>query len=307
MAPAARCQAMGGLVRKVHRGVTEPYLVVRRLHELYYRWHDPTGPSIDPFEEDWDTLLILDACRYDAFEDRHDLPGELERRTIASSSTLEFLEQYVDGTDLRDTVYVTANPQLSRHLDRFDVSFHDIIDLWETGWDESISSVHPETVVDAAVAAHEQYPHKRLVIHFIQPHHPYIGPTGRTELQIDSIGHFWNRVHTGDVEVGEREIRQAYEENLDIVLDSVETLLAEIKGRTVVTADHGEMLGDRGGPIPITEYGHPTGHRTPELVTVPWLVYERGPRPEITPGRPVSTDRPPNDRIENRLQALGYR
>lgn len=298
---------MGELLRKVRRGLTEPYLVVRRLHQLYYRWHDPTGPSVDVFEEDWDTLLILDACRYDVFADRHDLPGELDSRTVASSSTLEFLEQYVDGADLRDTVYVTANPQLSRHLDRFDVSFHDIVDLWDTSWDDSISSVHPEVVVDATLEANEQYPNKRLLAHFIQPHHPYIGPIGQKELQLDSIGHFWNRVHTGDIDVDEREIRQAYEENLDIVLDWVDTLLAEIEGRTVVTADHGEMLGDRGGPIPITEFGHPTGHRTPELVTVPWLVSERGPRREITAGRPVRSEQSSaGDGIERRLEALGY-
>lgn len=33
----------------------------------------------------------------------------------------------------------------------------------------------PDPVVEAAIAAHEAYPSKRLVAHFMQPHRPFVG------------------------------------------------------------------------------------------------------------------------------------
>lgn len=299
---------MLGVFRKLRRGVAQPRLVFREVNKLYYRIRGRRDGVVDVFEADWDNLVLLDACRYDVFAERHDLPGTLERRTIGASSTLEFLERYVDGTDLRDTVYVTANPQLRRHRERFDVSFHDVIDIWEgPGWDESLSTVPPDAVVDAAIAAHQRYPDKRLVIHFIQPHHPFIGPTGRDELQLDSIGHFYGRVFTGELDVDDSLIRRAYEENFDIVMEAVDGLLAELDGRTVVTADHGEMIGETAGPIPMAEYGHPSGLPTPELITVPWLVYDNGPRREVSAGEAAAASTPePSSDVERRLEDLGY-
>lgn len=299
---------MRGLVRKLRRGLTQPRYVLREFNKLYHRIRGPRGDIESLFEADWDNLVILDACRYDVFAERHDLPGRLERRTLESSSTLDFLERYIDGADLRDTVYVTANPQFRRHRERFDVSFHDVIDIWEgAGWDEALATVPPEAVLEAAIEAHERYPNKRLVVHFLQPHHPFIGPTGRDELQLDSIGHFYGRVFTGELDVDDGVIRQAYEENFDIVIESVKRLLGRLEGRTVVTADHGEMMGETARPIPLTEYGHPSGLFTPELVTVPWLVYENGSRREITPEEPVTANEPrAGADVKRRLQDLGY-
>lgn len=299
---------MRGLLRKLRRGVTQPRYVLREFNKLYHRIRGPRSDIEDLFETEWDNLVILDACRYDVFAERHELPGRLERRTLQSSSTLDFLERYIDGTDLRDTVYVTANPQFRRHRDRFDATFHDVIDIWEgAGWDESLATVPPEAVHEAAVEAHQRYPNKRLVVHFLQPHHPFIGPTGRDELELDSIGHFYGRVFTGELDVDDGLIRQAYEENFDIVIESVKGLLDRLEGRTVVTADHGEMMGEAARPIPVAEYGHPSGLLTPELVTVPWLVYQNGPRREVTRGEPVTADEPrAEDGVKRRLQDLGY-
>lgn len=301
------------LTDQIRRGLREPHLVVRQLNEWWYDFHGTYLDDTDRlsfFDAEWDTLLLLDACRYDTFAAIHDLPGTLEARRTASSSTIEFLKRYVDGRELTDTVYVTANPQHYRKTERgyIDGAFHDVIEVWqEDGWDDSYRTVRPETVADAAEAAADRYPNKRLLVHFMQPHYPYIGPTGRDAFDNDSLD-FFNRVLTGEIEVEDGLLRQAYRENLQAVLPSVERLLGSLSGRSVVSADHGEMFGERAFPIPIREYGHPTGIHTPELTEVPWLVSENGPRRTIQDGEPADRDEKTamSRIVADRLRDLGY-
>jgi hypothetical protein len=61
------------------------------------------------------------------------------------------------------------------------------------------------------------------------------------------------------------QLREAYEDNLRLVLGAIAGVLPEIRGRAVVTADHGEMLGEFG------KFDHPGGTCLPQLIEVPWL------------------------------------
>lgn len=60
--------------------------------------------------EDWDNLVLLDACRYDQFERLNTISGVLENRISQGSSTFEFLTENIAGKKSHDTVYVTSNP-----------------------------------------------------------------------------------------------------------------------------------------------------------------------------------------------------
>lgn len=302
------------LTEQIRRGIREPHLVVRRVNEWYYDLRTQYGRDrerVDFFEEDWDNLLLLDACRYDSFAAVHDLPGRLEHRYAKSSSTIEFLKKYLDGRDLTDTVYVTANPQHYRKTDRGFISaqFHEVVEVWqEDGWDEEVRTVRPETVADATERAAARYPDKRLVVHFLQPHYPYLGPTGQKHFDNDSLD-FFNRVLNGEIDVDDDVLRRAYRENLETVLPSVERLLRSLGGKTVVSADHGEMFGERAFPLPMREYGHPSGIHTEELTKIPWLVFENGPRREIVAGELDETESAEDvetDVVEERLRDLGY-
>ncbi|MFP8954769.1 hypothetical protein ACLI4Z_17660 [Natrialbaceae archaeon A-arb3/5] len=302
------------LRRGLRRGLSNPSFFGQELNRLYHRRlyrreHNTDG--IDLMEADWDTVLVLDACRYDMFEELADLPGRLERQRSRASHTTEFLQANFDGRTLTDTVYVTASPQLYRWRDEIDVKFHDVINVWhEAGWDDTHGTVLPETMAEYVREAADRYPNKRLIGHFLQPHYPFIGAD---DLNTTAFGEeenapdIWNALRTGDLEASPGEVWESYRDNLEIALPVVRELLDELSGKTVVTSDHGNMIGERTFPVPISEWGHPPGIYTDELVAVPWHVFENGDRREIVDGSTDSaTDRIESDVVEDRLRQLGY-
>ena len=304
---------------KVRTGLQHPRLVAREFNKLTFSLRGPdeedADRTVDFFEADWDNLLLLDACRYDYFAARHDLPGRLESRRSNASATIEYLRSNLDGRDLTDVVYVTGNPQLQRNIDEGNISvdLHDVVNVWkDDGWDDEHRTVRPDTMAEYTRRAVEEYPDKRIVSHFIQPHSPYIGATGQSHEKFDTLN-FFHELLIGDVTVDRALLRRAYRENLDLALAVVDDLLPDLPGKTVVSADHGEMLGDRGRPLPIREFGHPPNIHYDELVEVPWHVYENGPRKRITEGEALGEreetggdEAADEDVVEDRLKQLGY-
>ena len=267
---------------------------------------------------DWDTLVILDACRYDYFEEQNTIEGSLDRVVSRGSNSWPYMQGNFAGRTLHETVYVTANPHARKLDDDVFYAMETVLDRW----DDEVGTVQPADVVDAALEAHESYPDKRLIVHFMQPHRPYIGPTaeqlrqrvdlqgynrdrGLAEQTYERTGEsMWDAVKTG--KVSRSELRQAYRESLDTVLEHVSDLLEQIDGQTVITADHGEMLGDRVFPFTNRLYGHPGEIRCRNLRIVPWLTVDCGERRSITAGGPVEDHRLEEELVEDRLRALGY-
>jgi hypothetical protein len=287
---------------QLKRAVETPNLLVREVNRLYHTRADRryNRKGIDIFAEDWDNLLVLDACRYDMFRDQHTLPGRLESRISQGSHTSEFLKANVAGRDLRDTVYVTASPMYYRNRAELNAEFHAVVDVWkEGGWHESHRTVMPETMVSFALDAADRFPDKRLLVHFLQPHYPFVGETGVANFDLDDLAFEWDAAFHDDFEFSDELLWQAFRENLDVALPHVERLMRALPGRTVVSSDHGQMIGERSRPIPSVEYGHPPGTYTKQLTTVPWLVFENGPRKEIRHGE--STD----DVSEQREETVG--
>jgi hypothetical protein len=270
----------------------------RELNRLYHRrlyareWN---VDGTDVFAEDWDSLILLDGCRYDTFARRHDLPGRLERRSSRGSHTIEFLRGNVADRHLADTVYVTASPQFYRHRDELGTRFHDVVDVWrEHGWDEEHGTVLPETTTEAALAAAAEHPNKRLLVHYLQPHYPFIDADAGADAAFGDPGgewqDVWNRLLAGDDDVDPARVRTTYRRNLDRALPAVEALMTELEGLTVVSSDHGNPLGERSSPVPIREWGHPPGVYTDELIGVPWLTHQRGQRREVVAGTVASAE-----------------
>lgn len=298
----------------LREGARNPTLFLRDLNRLYHRrlfvrGYNPAG--IDVFEEDWDNLVILDACRFDLFRAVSDLPGDLSSRISRGSHTAEFLRGNLQGKVLPDTVYVTASPQLAWHRSDLDVDFHRVVDVWRgDGWDEDRQTVPPGEMTDAVIQAATDYPEKRIVAHYIQPHFPFLtadGPVATDDIRDpeDRVD-FWTRRFLGDLSLDDDDIWRLYRENLETALPHVEALLEELAGRTVVTADHGNMVGERSSPIPIREWGHPIGLYTEELVKVPWLAVDRGSKETTADAVENRPDRVEDATVEERLESLGY-
>lgn len=301
----------------------------RFLHRIVAPFHLGVYPtrsgSVDVVDAEWDTLVVLDACRADLFEERADTGRYDEYRTETSrgSATQEWVLQNFAGKSLGDTVYVTANPFVSREAGD---AFHAIYEPWHTEFDEETRTVLPERTTDAALRAHEQHPNKRVVVHYMQPHHPFVTtPELRFHgWQIDDFGEWteqqeatglkaanergrphtpWDALYMG---LASREaVWDAYGENLDVALDAVERLLDGIDGRTVVTSDHGNMVGERTFPVPMRVFGHPSGVRNRELVEVPWAVVD-GERRRVTDDGTSVAESHDGDVVSERLADLGY-
>jgi hypothetical protein len=282
--------------------------------------------AFDHYEADWDNLVILDACRFDMFRALSNLPGELERRRSKGSATPEWLYRHFADRDAHDTVYVTANPMYrATEWVGADLSgtFHDVIDL-STGPFVEDGTTMPYTVAAAATWAATAYPDKRLLVHFMQPHHPFVGEfarehglldpelrlrqfveEGETTIETDAWEAWRRQVKRGDTTAAE--LRRAYWDNLELALPAVRDLVDSLSGLTVVSSDHGNMLGERATPFRERVWGHPMYYQTPELTGVPWLVVDpSASRRETVADPPVAGVSPTDDDLDDRLSALGY-
>ena len=188
---------------------------------------------------------------------------------------------------LYDIVYITANPWVTKLLHG---KFYKIINVWDEGWDERFGTVLPSVIYEETLKALRDFPGKRFIIHFLQPHHPFITldkllkNDKRKVLDIiksnnksrDIIGgnEIWDLLERGVID--KDIIIHAYKENLALTMPYVKKLVDVLPGKTVVTSDHGEAFGEFVHPlIPLRIYDHPNKIRIPCLTKVPWLVIDR--------------------------------
>lgn len=306
-------------VENLQRAIRSPILIIREairlmslpFHHLYGKYLDfRLGDGMDVMLEDWDNLVILDACRYDYFEVQNSIAGSLFSRISRGSKSWEFMQENFAGEHFPDTVYVSANPYISRLDD--DVFF--AVDALTDEWDEEIGTVLPGDVVSAAHEANNEHPDKRLIVHFMQPHRPYLGETAdQLRDRVDLIGYknegdglqVWGAAK--ERKVSTSEVRTAYSESLDIVLSHANTLIEELDGKSVVTSDHGEMLGEKLLPFSSRIWGHSEGFSTLHLRRVPWLTVPAEHRRSIQAEESTEPAQLEESELADRLQALGYR
>lgn len=222
-------------------------------------------------QEPWDVLIILDACRYDTFEQVYPkwLKGTLTKVKSFASTTHLWLSQ--TWPLYYDYVYVSANPYINSqgvpiHKYIAKDHFHKIINVWNFGWSEKLGTVPPINVNKAVLEVRTE---KRMIIHYAQPHQPYIGRSGaftrsnipfRAKILHQPI----NRIHQGST--GKLLPYQAYVETLDLALQRVSELVPHLDGKIIISADHGEMFGEIRGKT-----GHPPRVNHKVLREVPWF------------------------------------
>jgi hypothetical protein len=245
---------------KIERGNT---------HDLGF--YDIGGETKNVLEENWDYLIILDAGRFDFFNDlyRNHLNGNLKKAISPATTTMMWLNKVF--TDFyEDIVYVSANPYINSRIavtDQYGLKFEGkkhffkVVDVWKFGWDERLGTVHPNSVNDAILTS-----------------------AGKAITKSFGIEVTWKIINLVDgspvsqpisiyIEEGMKGLRKAYRENLGLVLESVAELLENVSGNILITADHGEYLGEN------RRYGHGLVPRHPPIIEVPWLIIE-GNRPK---------------------------
>jgi hypothetical protein len=222
---------------------------------------------------------------------------------------------------------VTANPQtLKFHFEFEDYCnvFYDTISLLEE-WDKETQTIKPDKVRQAAVEAANNYPNKRLLIHFLQPHAPFLGSTAesirrRTGKTIGGLdpGREYTNMDSKEIKTAsyrdilkegiERdEVRTAYRETLECVIEECQLLEKSLPGKTALTSDHGELLGERLYPFGPRQWEHPGNIRTEELCVVPYMEFSYEHRKEVRIEPPVEDESVNEDIVDRRLRSLGYK
>lgn len=221
----------------------------------------------------WDYLIILDACRADIFQQENFIKGEY--RTVISPASHTSIWRFRTFPDKYPFVVYSATPMINskRKVEGYYAPEHflKVIDIWDIGWDNDLLTVPPWNVVKHAKEAKPG-----SIIWFVQPHAPWIGENRIVfkELGIDEKRARYSHVSalTELVKKGiitPEDIRKAHRGNLKLVLEYVEKLVEHYSGKIIVTADHGEFLGELGNWL------HPKYTLHEVLRLVPWLEIRR--------------------------------
>lgn len=294
-----RQDGVSGATRSAHEFYVGAF---RRLGRVYNY-----GTPI--YDRDWDLLVVLDACRADLMDevaDRYDFIDHGNSTTSVGSATEEwmmktFTPEYHD--EMRKTAYVTGNPHSSEGLsaEQFEV----LDEVWKYAWDDDQKTIPARPITDRAISTARETNPDRLLVHYMQPHHPFVpSPELSEDVGFEdetTWNHIWERLRAGDVT--EERIWEAYRKNLEYVLDDVELLLNNVDAETaIITSDHGNALGEFG------IYGHPLYVPVPELKRIPWSVTTATDNGEYRP----KLERPTEDKdieseVNERLHDLGYK
>ena len=318
-------------ISEIKKGIRNPELARREIRSRLYpilhpvrasksKWvdrvqrrtyarsgYDYNPDGVDVFEEDWDNLILLDACRYDEFEDACTLPGELEHRVSRGSTSNEFVRGNFTGRTLNDVVYVSDNQWYAKLKDDIDAEIHDFVSAPVDGDAHGGLVNHPSTVTEIARNTAEAYPDKRLIVHYLQPHSPYFSSDGEELFRVPSLSNLRDSQPPFARNRSRREVIEAYRSTLELVLHHAGELIGSLTGKTVISADHGEMLGERAPGIPFRIYDHPGAVYAEQLVKVPWFVHDFDERKEILAEESDNDVGVDDDAIESKLRALGYR
>ncbi|MHA1627094.1 MAG: hypothetical protein ACTSYT_04350 [Candidatus Asgardarchaeia archaeon] len=183
-----------------------------------------------------------------------------------ASCTFDWLKKVFP--DHYDFTYVSAHPAVnSKGISvrgyKATKHFRHIVDVWDYGWDGNLRTVPPLSVNEAVLNNLAD----RMLVHYVQPHGPYIGATklplpkspGRAPEEF-----IVEKVKEGEISL--EKFRRAYRDNLRFCLEYVKRLIYRLPHEhIIITSDYGELLG---------EYGlflHPPKLCTSILRKVPWL------------------------------------
>ncbi len=271
------------------------------------------GRSI--YTEDWDVLLILDACRVDQLEDVASeysyLPDDVpEFHSLAGYSREWLCRNFTDKNqnkyfeEISNTAYISGNP-FTADVFSDDHPFGYLDEVWKYSWDDENGTIHPDALTDRAIQLWREGNYDRMIVHYMQPHIPFVGgnenwhegfdPHSGDWGTKDQPKDLWARYRDGEITASREELWKAYQDNLRYVLDHLDdVLLKNISADSVViSADHGNAVGEG------WYYGH--GDVPLDVVQkVPWVTVSAKDSNQYTPE--IQTDNQTDSNVEERLR-----
>jgi hypothetical protein len=300
-------------VQSIVRPIYQPISIY--LHSRYAENHNI-------FTEDWDLLIILDTCRYDAMKmvsNEYDFITDIESRWSVGGNSAEWILNTFNNEfkhEISETAYVTSNPhavtvieEQFEHLGFWDgelrpmdertnrwnifspvepADFHTYISLHDLSIEHSeVEATYPDPrkVTDHAIRLGRSSSPNRIVLHYMPPHLPYIAHQDNNKIR---LGATQNQTSF-----------EAYLNNLRWGLNEIGLLLENIDAeQVIITSDHGENFRLRS-----IRSEHKPGMVTPAVRRVPWVVTTA----EDTKKRDPDLSDSERSDIKSTLKALGYR
>lgn len=288
--------------------------------------------GIDFLEEDWDLLILLDACRADLIKEvseEYEYIETVDTRISCASHSREWIhksfmedgktplewlqtrlkmmqdpddnELYAERFTTREfpnLAYVTWN-HFSRILD--EDQFYLMDEVWRYAWDDSIKGIEPRSITDRAIdVARTQNP-DRMVVHYMQPHTPFRANFDEENKPNGMDGNMnpFTKTQRGIME--RDECWEKYKDNLRWVLDDLEILLENVDAnKVIISADHGNSMGEWGS------YGHRPYTPLRGVKEVPWIETSASDEGTYEPELRRQEADLDSDTVKKRLQDLGY-
>ncbi|WP_159900215.1 hypothetical protein [Salinirussus salinus] len=260
------------------------------------------------FDREWDLLIIIDGC--DVGWVREIVPEQqlFNKDNVGSiisvgSGSDDWHEQTFARTPsevLRRTAFITANPFMEAHKPP---SLGFVEDVREWGWESDLGTVPAHKVTNAAIKVGRTTDFDRYVVHYMQPHAPFITRTNQNNREAVELSYPakdcrepWYQVMRGELESSK--LHELYLDNLRYVLEEVNKLCQNFDAKeAIISADHGNGVGYNG------LYGHPARVEIKSLREVPWASVQAADRQTIMP----TIDRTStNISRTEQLEALGY-
>lgn len=246
----------------------EPYKRIRNVLRKIYLNSVPLDkmkrPEYTVLDFEWKNCIIIDACRFDLYEK---VTGCSNYCISVGSNTQGWFDKTFENR-YYDIAYVSANPLISKYrqerLQKERLKFFKMVPVWWFGWDADARGTDPEKVTKEALQVRRTYPDKKMIVHYLQPHKPFIGENPINEQFGEEIIGVWDQLRRNIV--SQERVWSGYEGNLRLVLKTVETLMEKLNGRTILSSDHGNMVGT------CKFYGHLPNVRLKGLVKVPFRV-----------------------------------
>lgn len=276
------------------------------------------------YEEDWDLLIILDACRVDVLKsviDEYDFIESVDSRWSVGSHSHEWLTQTFSKSyapEIAKTAYISGNGHTHETFVSNSVppnetvpfcqpnwtpvcaeDFGQLDMLWEYAHQEGIG-VPPRAVTDRTIKIAREENHERVIAHYMQPHIPYIRGALEEDRQpnnIESKG--WKLLESSDAD--HDHVWKLYQNNLRLALDEVRLLLKNVNAeKVIITADHGNAFGE------YSIYGHPEGMLLPCIRKIPWITQTAVDQETHIPSDVSINGQDSETDIEDHLKDLGY-